>query len=112
MSKIRGIRETYTVHTLTICSFLRIRCWKKIIPCVRSLVGFSLQSRRWLRRHVKQSVQKFLKNANFLLRRHVGWSRSPRCMHTLGCLWCLQSDTTSSNTSKDLSFQILVNIEN
>ena len=52
----RGIRETCTSHTLTVCSFLRIGCWNKIIPCIRSFVGFLPQSRRWLRHHVKQAI--------------------------------------------------------
>ena len=56
-------------------------------PGARILCWFLLQSRRWLRRHVKQWVQKFLTNARSRLRRHVGqWSRSSRCMHTLWCL--------------------------
>ena len=56
-------------------------------PGARILCWFSLQSRRWLVRHLKQSVQKFLTNAHFLFRRHVGQrSGSSRCMHTLWCL--------------------------
>ena len=51
----------------------------------RILIGFCCSQE--LHRHVEQSVQKFLTNAHFRLRRHVGqWSRSPRCMHTLWCL--------------------------
>ena len=29
-----GIKEAYTAHTLTVCSFLRTRCWDKIMSCV------------------------------------------------------------------------------
>ena len=30
-----GIKEACTAHNLTVCSFLRTRCWNKIILCVR-----------------------------------------------------------------------------
>ena len=36
------------------------------MPCVRYFVGFLPQSRKWLRRHVKQSVQKFPMHATSL----------------------------------------------
>ena len=69
--------------------------------CGRTLQGaqilgwFLLQSRRWLRRYVKQSV---LTSAHFRLRRHVGrWSRSSRCMLTLWCLWCLPMCQCATN---------------
>ena len=56
-------------------------------PAHRSFVCFRCESRRWLRHHVKQSVQKFLTKAHSRLFRHVGqWSRGSRCMHALGCL--------------------------
>ena len=56
-------------------------------PGAQILGRFMLQSRRRLRRHVKQSVQKFLAKALSRLRCHVGqWSRSSRCMHALWCL--------------------------
>ena len=29
-----GIKEAYTAHTLTVCSFLRTQCWDKIMSCV------------------------------------------------------------------------------
>ena len=80
----------------------KTRCRNEIMSCVprrnlpkvrrnpgaRILCWFLPQSRRRLRRHVKQSVQKFLTKALSRLRRHVGqWSRSSRCMHILYCLF-------------------------
>ena len=57
-------------------------------PGAQILGRFLLQSRRWLRRHVKQPVQKLQMKAHSRLRRHVGqWSRNSPCMHTL-CGWC------------------------
>ena len=74
------------------------RTMRQILCC------FLAQSRRWLRRHAKQSVQKFLTNAHFRLRRHVGrWSRSPGVprMRLCSSLFAVKS-TPTCNTSEDL----------
>ena len=43
---------------------------------------FSLQSRKWLRRHVKRTAQKFLTKAHSRLRPHVG-QKFPMQAHSL-----------------------------
>ena len=76
------IRHTFLPSVHSSKSSVGIRSYHASSP----LLVFR-QSRRWLRRHMKQSVQKFRTNARSRLRRHVGqWSRSSPCKHALRCL--------------------------